>query len=534
MTFFTLFSCVSVKNIVHLFSNALLERRIILVAENLSTLSSCVMAASNLLQPFHWQHVYIPVLPLVLMDYCFSEKVSLLTDRGWASLAAVERRWQTVGEKSALRVAAWDAERQQTVFQAPSRLIVNAAQPQQMIRFGGVLVTPEHRMWVFSENRWRKARADALVDRWAVMAVACRRGEEEEENWGEHFSPMVCGEGDGCGAVQVSPTDGGIRLVRARGRWEAGYAGRTWCVTVPSGLLWARGESGVFPPMICGNCTAPMPFFVGVLKSCLPLLERMPLEVGKRQMVGQFVLTAGAARRCWCSTLRTTSFCWTRASRRPCPSPSSRCRKPLASLSLSFCLLSFFLLSLLFSSLLFVLFSSFLLSSLFLSSSCLFFSSLLLVLLLTAPQRLLKTLSAAPLAPDRDSDLRIASIFYQFFHDIFAGYENYYELRDLPPAKGDAPGAPPRQGFRFDLAKFAASKPPNVRAFLERFSESQVLQTFLQESESEERRYRFVNQQEYISHLAVSRDLEMAEAVRNVGRALGNAWKVREQICCSI
>lgn len=33
VTFFTLFSCVSVKNIVHLFSNALLERRIILVAE---------------------------------------------------------------------------------------------------------------------------------------------------------------------------------------------------------------------------------------------------------------------------------------------------------------------------------------------------------------------------------------------------------------------------------------------------------------------------------------------------------------------
>ncbi len=30
--------------------------------------------------------------------------------------------------------------------------------------------------------------------------------------------------------------------------------------------------------MVCGNCTAPMPFFVGVLKSCLPMLETMPLE----------------------------------------------------------------------------------------------------------------------------------------------------------------------------------------------------------------------------------------------------------------
>jgi hypothetical protein len=31
--------------------------------------------------------------------------------------------------------------------------------------------------------------------------------------------------------------------------------------------------------------------------------------------------------------------------------------------------------------------------------------------------------------------------------------------------------------------------------------------------------------QDYIQHLSVSRDLEMAEAVRNVGRLFGNAWK---------
>ena len=52
----------------------------------------------------------------------------------------------------------------------------------------------------------------------------------------------------------------------------------------------------------------------------------------------------------------------------------------------------------------------------------------------------------------------------------------------------------------------------------------------MQESESEERRYRFVSQQDYIQHLAVSRDLEMADAVRNVGRVLGNAWKVKSVV----
>lgn len=80
------------------------------------------------------------------------------------------------------------------------------------------------------------------------------------------------------------------------------------------------------------------------------------------------------------------------------------------------------------------------------------------------------------------------------------------------------------------MARFAATKPPSIRLFLDHFSNSQILQTFMQESESEERRYRFVSQQDYIQHLAVSRDLEMADAVRNVGRVLGNAWKVKSVV----
>src|SRR5690606_27502468 len=59
------------------------------------------------------------------------------------------------------------------------------------------------------------------------------------------------------------------------------YHGPTWCVTVPSGLIITRrrlNDNCVSTPFVTGNCTAPMPFFVGVLKSCLPLLETMPLE----------------------------------------------------------------------------------------------------------------------------------------------------------------------------------------------------------------------------------------------------------------
>jgi hypothetical protein len=48
------------------------------------------------------------------------------------------------------------------------------------------------------------------------------------------------------------------------------------------------------------------------------------------------------------------------------------------------------------------------------------------------------------------------------------------------------------------MARFASTKPPQIKLFLEEFSNSQILQTFMQESENEERRYRFVSQQVHL------------------------------------
>ncbi len=169
VTFCTLFSCVSVKNIVRLFSNALLERRIILVAENLATLSSCVMAASNLLQPFHWQHVYIPVLPLVLMDYCFSEDSQILTNLGFLALDDYIRVADHV------LVAGVDSDSGKVVFEKASRLIVNPVRQQELVLFESergetsLLVTPEHDMFVSREGKFSKEKAAALVGRVSEM-----------------------------------------------------------------------------------------------------------------------------------------------------------------------------------------------------------------------------------------------------------------------------------------------------------------------------------------------------------------------------
>nr|XP_020461426.1 suppression of tumorigenicity 5 protein [Monopterus albus]XP_020461435.1 suppression of tumorigenicity 5 protein [Monopterus albus]XP_020461443.1 suppression of tumorigenicity 5 protein [Monopterus albus]XP_020461454.1 suppression of tumorigenicity 5 protein [Monopterus albus] len=66
--FESLFRCLSVRQVIRVFASMLLERRVIFVADKLSTLSSCMLAVVALLYPFSWQHTFIPVLPGSMLD----------------------------------------------------------------------------------------------------------------------------------------------------------------------------------------------------------------------------------------------------------------------------------------------------------------------------------------------------------------------------------------------------------------------------------------------------------------------------------
>jgi len=48
----------------------LIERRIIFIADKLTTLSSVVQASVSLLYPLEWQHIFISVLPQTLLNFC--------------------------------------------------------------------------------------------------------------------------------------------------------------------------------------------------------------------------------------------------------------------------------------------------------------------------------------------------------------------------------------------------------------------------------------------------------------------------------
>ncbi|KAF5911011.1 hypothetical protein HPG69_000976 [Diceros bicornis minor] len=65
--FSSLLHCLRFEQILQIFASAVLERKIIFLAEGLSTLSQCIHAAAALLYPFSWAHTYIPVVPESLL-----------------------------------------------------------------------------------------------------------------------------------------------------------------------------------------------------------------------------------------------------------------------------------------------------------------------------------------------------------------------------------------------------------------------------------------------------------------------------------
>nr|CAD7263238.1 unnamed protein product [Timema shepardi] len=63
------YSAVDGHNMMVIFASMLYERRIIFTSKKLYRLSACVQSANAIIYPMNWQHIFIPVLPMALMDY---------------------------------------------------------------------------------------------------------------------------------------------------------------------------------------------------------------------------------------------------------------------------------------------------------------------------------------------------------------------------------------------------------------------------------------------------------------------------------
>lgn len=76
--FATLFNCLTDDEVLLVFAAAVLERRIIFIADELGTLSQVIHAVAALLYPFTWQHTFISIVPEILIDVVMAPTPYLL------------------------------------------------------------------------------------------------------------------------------------------------------------------------------------------------------------------------------------------------------------------------------------------------------------------------------------------------------------------------------------------------------------------------------------------------------------------------
>ncbi|XP_077466492.1 DENN/MADD domain containing 2Da isoform X2 [Stigmatopora argus] len=78
VNFEMLFSCLTDEEVLLVFAAAVLERRIIFIADELGTLSQVIHAVAALLYPFTWQHTFISIVPEILIDVVMAPTPYLL------------------------------------------------------------------------------------------------------------------------------------------------------------------------------------------------------------------------------------------------------------------------------------------------------------------------------------------------------------------------------------------------------------------------------------------------------------------------
>nr|XP_020444536.1 DENN domain-containing protein 2D isoform X2 [Monopterus albus] len=78
VNFAKLFSCLTDKEVLLVFAVAVLERRIVFIADELGTLSQVIHAVAALLYPFTWQHTLISIVPEILIDVVMAPTPYLL------------------------------------------------------------------------------------------------------------------------------------------------------------------------------------------------------------------------------------------------------------------------------------------------------------------------------------------------------------------------------------------------------------------------------------------------------------------------
>ncbi len=63
-----LLRCLDVEKIIEIFSYILLEKKVLMISQHKSLLTQVINCFASFLFPFKWQHTFIPILPITMID----------------------------------------------------------------------------------------------------------------------------------------------------------------------------------------------------------------------------------------------------------------------------------------------------------------------------------------------------------------------------------------------------------------------------------------------------------------------------------
>eukprot|EP00736_Rhodelphis_marinus_P011932 Rmarinus@m.19811 len=92
-TFKSLFQLLSVDTILTVLGFVLLEKQVLFLSNNLSALSSIVLAISPLIRPFKWQSMHVPILPVSMLRF-LDAPVPFIAGVQYVSMEYLERATQ--------------------------------------------------------------------------------------------------------------------------------------------------------------------------------------------------------------------------------------------------------------------------------------------------------------------------------------------------------------------------------------------------------------------------------------------------------
>ncbi|KAL4828503.1 hypothetical protein H8958_013245, partial [Nasalis larvatus] len=248
------------ENIVALFAALLAERRVLLTASKLSTLTSCVHASCALLYPMRWEHVLIPTLPPHLLDYCCAPMPYLI---GVHASLAERVREKALEDVVVLNV---DANTLETTFNdvqalppdvvsllrlrlrkvalAPGEGVSRLFLKAQALLFGGyrdALVCSPGQPVTFNEEAFLAQKPGAPLQAFHRRAVHLQLFKQfiearlEKLNNGEGFSDQFEQEITGCGASSGT--------VRSYQLWADNLKAKSGLKGVQSLLMYKDGDS---------------------------------------------------------------------------------------------------------------------------------------------------------------------------------------------------------------------------------------------------------------------------------------------------